>query len=69
MQTIQDVLPIYNLANLMMEQAKEDIDSNENAEDAKMFLDSDFAKQLRKEMINFENQVEKAFNKYQKFGN
>ena len=69
MQTIQDMLPIYNLANLMMEQAKEDIDSNENAEDAKMFLDSDFAKQLRKEMINFENQVEKAFNKYQKFGN
>ena len=69
MQRIQDVLPIYNLANLMMEQAKEDIDNNENAEDAKMFLDSDFAKQLRKEMINFENQVEKAFNKYQKFGN
>lgn len=69
MQTIQDVLPIYNLANLMMEQAKEDIDNNENAEDAKMFLDSDFAKQLRKEIINFENQVEKAFNKYQNFGN
>ena len=69
MQTIRDILPIYNLANMMMEQAKEDIDNNENAEDAKMFLDSDFARQLRKEMINFENQVEKAFNKYQKFGN
>ena len=65
MQTIQDVLPIYNLANLMMEQAKENIDNNENAEDAKMFLDSDFARQLRKEMIDFENRVEKAFNKYQ----
>ena len=65
MQTIQDVLPIYNLANLMIEQAKEDIDNNENAEDAKMFLDSDFAKQLRKEMIDFENRVEKAFDKYQ----
>ena len=65
MQTIQDVLPIYNLANLMMEQAKEDIDNNENAEDAKMFLDSDFAKKLRKEMIDFENRVEKAFDKYQ----
>ena len=65
MQTIQDVLPIYNLANLMIEQAKEDIDSNENAEDAKMFLNSDFAKQLRKEMIDFENRVEKAFDKYQ----
>ena len=65
MQTIQDVLPIYNLANLMMEQAKEDIDNNENAEDAKMFLDSDFAKQLRKEMMDFENRVEKAFDKYQ----
>ena len=69
MQRIQDVLPIYNLANLMMERAKEDIDNNENSEDAKMFLDSDFAKQLRKEMINFENQVEKAFNKYQEFNN
>lgn len=69
MQTIQDVLPIYNLANLMMEQAKEDIDNNENAEDAKMFLDSDFAKQLRKEMIDFENRVEKAFYKYQEFNN
>ena len=65
MQTIQDILPIYNLANLMMEQAKEDIDNNENAEDAKMFLDSDFAKKLRKEMIDFENRVEKAFDKYQ----
>ena len=64
MQTIRDVLPIYNLANLMMEQAKEDID-DENAEDVKMFLDSDFAKQLRKEMIDFENRVEKAWNKYQ----
>ena len=69
MQTIQDILPIYNLANLMMEQAKEDIDNNENAEDAKMFLDSDFAKQLRKEMIDFENRVEKAFYKYQEFNN
>lgn len=69
MQTIQDILPIYNLANLIMEQAKEDIDNNENAEDAKMFLDSDFAKQLRKEMIDFENRVEKAFYKYQEFNN
>ena len=69
MQTIRDVLPIYNLANLIMEQAKEDIDNNENAEDAKIFLDSDFAKQLRKEMIDYENKVEKTFNKYQKFGN
>ena len=69
MQTIRDILPIYNLANFMIEQAKEDIDNDENAENAKMFLDSEFAKQLRKEMINFENQVEKAFNKYQKFGN
>ena len=57
MQTIRDVLPIYNLANLMIERAKEDIDNNENAEDAKTFLDSDFAKQLRKEMIDFENRV------------
>ena len=65
MQTIRDVLPIYNIANLMMEQAKEDMDNNENAEDAKMFLNSDFAKQLRKEMIDFENRVEKAFDKYQ----
>ena len=65
MQKIRDILPIYNLANLMIEQAKEDIDNNENAEDAKMFLNSDFAKQLRKEMIDFENRVEKAFDKYQ----
>ena len=69
MQTIKDVLCLYNLANLIIEQAKEDIDNNENADDAKMFLNSEFAKQLRKEMIDFENQVEKAFNKYQKFGN
>ena len=69
MQTIRDVLPIYNLANLMIERAKEDIDNNENAEDAKRFLDSEFAKQLRKEMIDFENRVEKAFDKYQEFNN
>jgi hypothetical protein len=65
MQTIRDVLPLYNLASMMIEQAKEDIDNNENAEDAKIFLDSDFAKQLRKEMIDFENKVENAWDKYQ----
>lgn len=65
MQTIRDVLPLYNLASMMIEQAKEDIDNNENAEDAKIFLDSDFAKQLRKEMIDFENKVENARDKYQ----
>ena len=64
MQTIRDVLPLYNLASMMIEQAKEDIDNNENAEDAKIFLDSDFAKQLRKEMIDFENKVENAWDKY-----
>ena len=65
MQTIRDVLPLYNLASMMIKQAKEDIDNNENAEDAKIFLDSDFAKQLRKEMIDFENKVENAWDKYQ----
>ena len=65
MQTIRDVLPLYNLASMMIEQAKEDIDNNENAEDAKIFLDSDFAKRLRKEMIDFENKVENAWDKYQ----
>lgn len=65
MQTIRDVLPLYNLASMMIEQAKEDIDNNENAENAKIFLDSDFAKQLRKEMIDFENKVENAWDKYQ----
>jgi len=69
MQTIRDVLPIYNLASLIIEQAKEDIDNGYNMEGAKLFLDSDFAKQLKKEMIYFENQVELAFNKYQKFDN
>ena len=64
MLTIKDILPLYYIANMMIEGAKEDIDNNKNVEDAKMFLDSDFAKQLKNEMINFENQVEKAWNKY-----
>ena len=59
---IKDVLPIYNLASLIIEQAKEDMDNGN--EDAKLFLDSDYGKSLIKETLNFENQVEKAFFKH-----
>ena len=58
MKTIQDVLPWYNLASAIINQAEID-----NDEDSKNFLTSELGKQLKNEIYNFEKVVYEAWDK------
>jgi hypothetical protein len=60
MQCISDILPYYNLAKEMIKKAETFYD-----EESREFLNSDFGKKLKNEVITFENLVEEFWNKYE----